>query len=75
MPSAVHISLNVSDLSKSVDFYRGFFGEPKKLKADYAKFVSDDAGDPSGPSAGPRADGVTAARSPTSAFASNRATR
>jgi catechol 2,3-dioxygenase-like lactoylglutathione lyase family enzyme len=40
MPSAVHISLNVSDLSKSVDFYRGFFGDPKKLKADYAKFVS-----------------------------------
>lgn len=40
MASAVHISLNVSDLSKSVDFYRGFFGEPKKLKADYAKFVS-----------------------------------
>lgn len=39
MPS-VHISLNVSDLSKSVDFYRGVFGEPKKLKADYAKFVS-----------------------------------
>ena len=39
MPSAVHISLNVSDLSKSVEFYRGFLGEPKKLKADYAKFV------------------------------------
>ena len=39
MPS-VHISLNVSDLSKSVEFYRGVFGEPRKLKADYAKFVS-----------------------------------
>ena len=42
MASAVHISLNVSDLSKSVEFYRGFLGEPKKLKADYAKFVSAD---------------------------------
>jgi catechol 2,3-dioxygenase-like lactoylglutathione lyase family enzyme len=39
--SAVHISLNVSDLSKSIDFYRGFFGEPKKQKPDYAKFVSE----------------------------------
>lgn len=39
--SAIHISLNVSDLSKSVEFYRGFFGEPKKLKEDYAKFVSN----------------------------------
>ena len=39
MSSAVHISLNVSDLSKAVDFYRGFLGEPKKLKQDYAKFV------------------------------------
>lgn len=38
--SAVHLSLNVSDLGKSVEFYKGFFGEPKKLKADYAKFVS-----------------------------------
>ena len=39
MASAVHVSLNVSDLARSVDFYRRFFGEPKKLKADYAKFV------------------------------------
>ena len=38
MPS-VHVSLNVGDLEKSVTFYRGLFGEPKKLKADYAKFV------------------------------------
>jgi catechol 2,3-dioxygenase-like lactoylglutathione lyase family enzyme len=37
--SAVHISLNVSDLPKSVAFYKGLFGEPRKLKADYAKFV------------------------------------
>jgi catechol 2,3-dioxygenase-like lactoylglutathione lyase family enzyme len=42
MPSAVHISLNVSDLARSVDFYRGLFGEPKKLKPDYAKFVAPD---------------------------------
>ena len=38
---AIHVSLNVSDLSKAVDFYRGVFGEPKKLKADYAKFVAE----------------------------------
>jgi catechol 2,3-dioxygenase-like lactoylglutathione lyase family enzyme len=42
MASAVHISLNVSDLSSSTEFYRRFFGEPKKLKADYAKFVAED---------------------------------
>ena len=40
MPSAFHLSLNVSSLSESVAFYRRFFGEPKKLKSDYAKFVS-----------------------------------
>jgi catechol 2,3-dioxygenase-like lactoylglutathione lyase family enzyme len=42
MPNAVHISLNVSDLSRSIDFYRRFFGEPAKLKSDYAKFVTRD---------------------------------
>jgi len=42
MSSAVHISLNVSDLDRSVGFYRRFFGEPKKLKADYAKFVAEE---------------------------------
>jgi catechol 2,3-dioxygenase-like lactoylglutathione lyase family enzyme len=42
MSAAVHISLNVSDLGKSVEFYRGFLGEPAKLKGDYAKFVSQD---------------------------------
>jgi catechol 2,3-dioxygenase-like lactoylglutathione lyase family enzyme len=36
---AVHISLNVSNLAESVSFYQGLFGEPKKLKDDYAKFV------------------------------------
>lgn len=38
---AVHISLNVSDLSQSVAFYTGLLGEPKKLKSDYAKFVGE----------------------------------
>jgi catechol 2,3-dioxygenase-like lactoylglutathione lyase family enzyme len=42
MPASVHVSLNVSDLAKSVEFYRGVFGEPKKLKSDYAKFVGAD---------------------------------
>lgn len=40
MASSVHVSLTVSDLSKSVAFYRGVFGEPRKLKDDYAKFVN-----------------------------------
>jgi len=40
MPASVHISLNVSDLDRSVDFYRRFLGEPAKLKSDYAKFVA-----------------------------------
>jgi len=40
--SAFHISLKVSDLTRSVDFYRRFFGEPRKLKTDYAKFVNAD---------------------------------
>jgi catechol 2,3-dioxygenase-like lactoylglutathione lyase family enzyme len=42
MASAVHVSLNVSDLEKAVEFYRGFFGEPRKRRTDYAKFVSAD---------------------------------
>ena len=42
MPNAVHISLNVSDLDRSTDFYRRFFGDPVKLKGDYAKFVGRD---------------------------------
>jgi catechol 2,3-dioxygenase-like lactoylglutathione lyase family enzyme len=42
MSSAVHISLNVSDLDRSVEFYRRFFGAPAKLKPDYAKFVAVD---------------------------------
>ena len=35
----LHVSLNVADVAKSVEFYRKFFGaEPVKLKPDYAKF-------------------------------------
>lgn len=41
MGPAIHISLNVSDLGRSVEFYKRFFGEPRKRKADYAKFVSE----------------------------------
>lgn len=34
-----HISLNISSVEKSVEFYKKMFGvEPFKLKADYAKF-------------------------------------
>jgi catechol 2,3-dioxygenase-like lactoylglutathione lyase family enzyme len=39
MSSAVHVSLNVSDLEKSVEFYKGLFGEPAKRKPAYVKFV------------------------------------
>lgn len=38
-----HISLNVSDLAKSIEFFRAFFGcEPAKCRADYAKFELHD---------------------------------
>ncbi|MNS09686.1 Cadmium-induced protein CadI [compost metagenome] len=34
-----HVSLNVTNVAQSVEFYRKFFGvDPIKLKADYAKF-------------------------------------
>jgi catechol 2,3-dioxygenase-like lactoylglutathione lyase family enzyme len=34
-----HVSLNVTNIERSVAFYRQFFGaEPVKLKPDYAKF-------------------------------------
>jgi len=42
MTPSVHISLNVRDLGPSVEFYRRFFGEPAKIKPDYAKFVTKD---------------------------------
>ena len=38
-----HLSLNVADLGRSVEFYRTLFGrEPAKRRADYAKFELDD---------------------------------
>ena len=37
--SKPHVSLNVTSVERSVEFYRRFFGvEPVKLKHDYAKF-------------------------------------
>jgi catechol 2,3-dioxygenase-like lactoylglutathione lyase family enzyme len=37
--SKMHVSLNVTNVARSVEFYRRFFGaEPAKLKPDYAKF-------------------------------------
>lgn len=42
MKPAIHISLNVSDIGRSVDFYSRLFGEPAKLKPGYAKFVSEE---------------------------------
>ena len=38
-----HVSLNVSDLSKAIAFYRTLFGiEPAKVRGDYAKFEPAD---------------------------------
>jgi catechol 2,3-dioxygenase-like lactoylglutathione lyase family enzyme len=38
-----HLSLNVSDLARSVDFYQHLFGRPAaKRRPDYAKFELDD---------------------------------
>jgi catechol 2,3-dioxygenase-like lactoylglutathione lyase family enzyme len=38
-----HLSLNVSDLGKSVQFFRAMFGnDPAKQRSDYAKFELDD---------------------------------
>jgi catechol 2,3-dioxygenase-like lactoylglutathione lyase family enzyme len=38
-----HLSLNVSDLGRSVAFYRILFGrDPAKLRGDYAKFEPDE---------------------------------
>jgi catechol 2,3-dioxygenase-like lactoylglutathione lyase family enzyme len=39
----IHLSLNVTDLPRSVEFYRAFFGvPPAKLHGDYAKFELND---------------------------------
>ncbi|HEX3655712.1 MAG TPA: ArsI/CadI family heavy metal resistance metalloenzyme [Pirellulales bacterium] len=43
IPVRFHVSLNVSNLEKSVGFYRLLFGhEPAKFRNDYAKFESED---------------------------------
>ena len=44
MTPSIHISLNVSDVGRSVEFYSRLFGEPAKLKPGYAKFVSEEPG-------------------------------
>jgi len=44
MKPSIHISLNVSDIARSVEFYSRLFGEPAKLKPGYAKFVSEEPG-------------------------------
>lgn len=39
----LHISFNVSDLKKSIDFYSTLFNQPPVvLRADYAKWMLDD---------------------------------
>ena len=39
----LHISLNVSDLEKSIDFYSTLFNQPPLvLRPDYAKWMLDD---------------------------------
>jgi len=36
----MHVSLYVSDIARSVEFYSGFFGqEPEKVKPGYAKYI------------------------------------
>lgn len=37
----IHISLPVSNLSASIAFYTGLFGQPVRLRADYAKFAPE----------------------------------
>lgn len=42
-PAKFHLSLNVPDLGRAVEFYRVLFGrDPAKRHADYAKFEVDD---------------------------------
>lgn len=37
--TSFHVSLNVADLSRAIEFYRSLFGiEPAKSRSDYAKF-------------------------------------
>lgn len=38
----MHVSIYVSDIQKSVEFYSLFFGQkPEKVKPDYAKYILD----------------------------------
>ena len=38
-PTRIHIAIAVTDVSRSVEFYRTLFGqEPTKLRDEYAKF-------------------------------------
>lgn len=37
----IHISLAVSDLAASIAFYTGLFGQPVRLRTDYAKFAPE----------------------------------
>ena len=63
-----HLSLNVSDLARSINFYRILFGtEPAKRRHDYAKFELDDP--PLVLSLEPTPRGQPAARSTTWASA------
>ncbi|MGO4548421.1 ArsI/CadI family heavy metal resistance metalloenzyme [Paenibacillus sp. 2TAB23] len=42
MMKRMHVAVNCSDLQKSLDFYKAFFGaEPTKVKENYAKFELD----------------------------------
>lgn len=42
-PTRFHVALAVSDLERSIAFYRAFLGrEPAKVRPDYAKFETDD---------------------------------
>ena len=39
----MHVSLYVSDLEKTIQFYKGFFGvSPDKIKSGYAKFILEE---------------------------------
>lgn len=39
----MHVGVNVTDLEKSIQFYKKVFNvEPVKIKTDYAKFLLDD---------------------------------
>ncbi len=43
IPLKAHVAVNVSNIDRSVAFYRAFFGqEPAKIRADYAKFEIED---------------------------------